>query len=170
MRDRRRDIASAYDEAFSSLDGLETIEYPSDRENAYHIYVLKLSTERGISRDQAIVEMKARGIGTSVHFIPLHMHPYYKVSFGYTDQTLPIAAELYSRSLSLPLYSGMADTDVARVIAAVREIADASKNSSGTYDRNAGSSDGGPHRRQEDVVYVGRLTDGDLDKNTQKMA
>lgn len=128
MRARRRAIADAYDAAFGALEALETPGRSADRVHAHHLYVLKLRPGAlSIDRDRFIQELKARGIGTSVHFIPLHLHPYYREAFGYAPERLPVALDLYRRSVSLPIYSRMTDADVARVVAAVRETVAASR-------------------------------------------
>jgi len=126
MRTRRESIADAYDDAFGGTDTFETPTRSPERVHAHHLYVLKLNPEAlAIGRDRFIVELKERGIGTSVHFIPLHMHPYYRKTFGYRPEDLPVARALYERSVSLPIYSKMTDDDVARVIEAVRALAKA---------------------------------------------
>ncbi len=123
MLHRRRDIATFYDEAFLREPGVELLKPPRDRTNAHHLYVLKLNPAvLRITRDHFIQELKARGIGTSVHFIPLHMHPYYRDTFGYTPDRLPVATDVYQRSISLPIYSKMTDGQVLRVTAAVKAV------------------------------------------------
>ncbi len=123
MLARRRAIADAYDAAFGGLEALELPGRASDRSHAHHLYVLKLRAGAlSIERDRFIEELKARGIGTSVHFIPLHLHPYYREAFGYAPEQLPVGLDLYRRSVSLPIYSRMSDAEVARVAAAVREV------------------------------------------------
>ena len=67
-------------------------------------------------------KLKALGIGVSVHFIPLHLHPYYRKTYGYEPDDLPVASDCYRRSLSLPIYSRMTDESVDRVIAAVTDL------------------------------------------------
>lgn len=121
---RRQDIAATYDRELRSLDAFDFMAPASDRENAHHLYVLKLRDGAlSIDRDQFILEMKKLGIGTSVHFIPLHLHPYYRDTFGYAPESLPVASGLFRRSVSLPLYSRMSEAEVARVIEAVTDIA-----------------------------------------------
>jgi dTDP-4-amino-4,6-dideoxygalactose transaminase len=123
MRERRRAIADAYDSAFADLQALELPTRSADRTHAHHLYVLKL--RRGllsVDRDQLIRELKSLGIGTSVHFIPLHVHPYYRETFGYQPERLPVALDLYQRSVSLPIYSRMTDAEVARVVQSVRDV------------------------------------------------
>lgn len=123
MLARRKSIAERYDQAFRELAALELMPRPADRGHAHHLYVVKLRPEiAGVSRDQFIVEMKARGIGTSVHFIPLHLHPYYRDTFGYVPDQLPVALDVYRRTVSLPIYSKMNDGDVERVIGAVSDV------------------------------------------------
>lgn len=124
MRARRKDIADAYDRAFAGLGAFEQMHHASDREHAHHLYVLKLRDGAlAIDRDRFIVELKELGIGTSVHFIPLHLHPYYRENFGYKPGALPVAEDVYRRSVSLPIYTKMSDGDVGRVIDAVTGVA-----------------------------------------------
>jgi dTDP-4-amino-4,6-dideoxygalactose transaminase len=75
-----------------------------------------------IDRAQFIEELRARNIGTSVHFIPVHLHPYYRERFGYRRGDLKHAEDLYDRIVSLPLYPGMTEDDVHDVIGAVRDV------------------------------------------------
>lgn len=122
---RRSAIAARYTTAFCELgDQLETpADAPSDGQHAWHLYVLKLRLDRlTIDRDVFIEEMKKRNIGCSVHFIPLHLHPYYEKTFGYTPGDFPRALATYKRIVSLPIYPKMTDDDVEDVIAAVSDI------------------------------------------------
>jgi len=92
-------------------------------ESARHLYVLRLNLERlTIDRAQFIEELRARGIGASVHFIPVHIHPYYRNKYGYKPEDFPIAYENYQRIVSLPLHSRLSDNDVERIIEAVTQI------------------------------------------------
>lgn len=122
---RRRQVIEAYNRAFSSYDYfLVPVERP-DVEHAWHLYVLRLNLETlRIGRDGFIEELKKRNIGTSVHFIPIHLHPYYRNKYGFKPEDYPIAYENYKRMISLPLHPGLRDEDVADVIAAVVEIAE----------------------------------------------
>ncbi len=123
---RREEIARAYDEAFSGIPGIETPPRPGEdgTRHSWHLYVLKIDSRRlGINRNEFIEEMKARGIGTSVHFIPLHLHPYYRRTYGYGPGDFPRASQAYERIVSLPIYPAMSDDDLYSVIEAVREIA-----------------------------------------------
>ena len=123
MLARRRAIAGVYDRALAPLGVFETLVQPADRGNAHHLYVLKLAPGAlRIDRAAFLEELKALGIGASVHFIPLHLHPYYRDTFGYTPDALPVARDVYERCFSLPLYSRMSDDDVARVVEAVVDV------------------------------------------------
>ena len=120
---RRQTIAKQYDEAFANLP-LKTpvVVNPEDR-HAWHLYVIQLDLERiGIGRDEFIEKMAEKGIGTSVHFIPLHIHPYWRDRYGFSPKDFPVALNCYHRAVSLPIYSKMLDEDVEKVISAVKDI------------------------------------------------
>jgi len=90
---------------------------------AWHLYVIRLRLERlALSRAQFIEALRARNIGASVHFIPLHLHPYYRQTYGYRAADCPVASAAYEQILSLPLYARMTPEDVERVIEAVVDI------------------------------------------------
>jgi len=120
---RRQEIARRYDEAFAGSPELELPARRAENEHAWHLYMLRLRPERlRLDRAQFIEELKRRGIGASVHFIPLHLHPYYRETYHYRPEDFPIARREYEREISLPIYSKMTDADAADVIAAVSEI------------------------------------------------
>lgn len=117
MRSRREAIAARYDRGFAGERGLEILSAAPDRTHAHHLYVTRLlSSELRIDRSAFIEELKKRGVGASVHFIPLHIHPYYRSAFGYRPESFPVANEVYLRSVSLPIYSAMTDDQVERVV------------------------------------------------------
>jgi dTDP-4-amino-4,6-dideoxygalactose transaminase len=119
----RQRYAHLYDAAFADLQEVETPVVHSDRDHVYHLYVIRLALDRlAIDRAQFIEALKAHNIGASVHFIPVHLHPFYQERFGYRRGALPQAEAMYDRILSLPLYPCMAETDVGDVIQAVRHI------------------------------------------------
>lgn len=119
----RRRYARLYDEAFVDLPEVEVPIVRPGRCHVYHLYPILLSLERlAIDRAQFIEELRSRGIGTSVHFVPVHLHPFYARQFGYRPGDLPCAEALYSRLISLPLYPAMSVTDVADVIHAVGDV------------------------------------------------
>lgn len=123
MQARRYAIVRQYNEAFGEMDELET---PTERPNvrsAWHLYVLRLNLDKlTIDRNRFIDEMKVRNIGTSVHFIPIHLHPYYRDTFGWKPEDFPIAYREFHRLVSIPLHPGLTDEDVADVVAAVKDI------------------------------------------------
>ncbi len=120
---RRVEIVGRYSEAFA---GVPAIEVPLERGNvssAWHLYVIRLHLERlSIDRNRFITELTARNIGTSVHFIPVHLHPYYRDKYGFAPDDFPVAHAAYHRIVSLPLHPGMSDTDVEDVVEAVAEV------------------------------------------------
>ena len=123
MQDRRRQIVEMYNEAFSRHSTFLTPVTRSHVTNAWHLYVLRLRAgELSIGRDQFIQEMTARKIGTSVHFIPIHMHSFYRDKYSYHPDDFPIANAAFQNMLSLPLSPSMSDQDVADVIEAVLDI------------------------------------------------
>jgi len=123
MWEKRTLIAQQYTEAFRRMRELEVPTVMPDVEHAWHLYVLRLNAEHlKISRGQFIEELKTRNVGTSVHFIPLHLHPYYRQTFGYQPHDFPVAGREYQRVISLPLYSRMTDSDANSVIEAVHDV------------------------------------------------
>lgn len=124
MLERRREIAAAYTAAFGRLEGLECPTIPDGVDTAWHLYLLRLDSGTGApARDDFVAALNARGIGTSVHFIPLHLHSYYAAEYGYRPEDFPAATAEFRRACSLPIYSAMTDADVRRVIDAVGEVA-----------------------------------------------
>ena len=120
---RRREIVEAYNAAFHELTPLEIPRERPDVEHAWHLYVLRLRLEAlRISRAQFIDELAARNIGTSVHFIPIHLHPFYKRRYGYRSGQFPVAYGNYRRTVSLPLHPRLSDQDVSAVILAVSDV------------------------------------------------
>jgi dTDP-4-amino-4,6-dideoxygalactose transaminase len=119
----RRHIAELYTEAFSDLAEIRTPVCERDKQHAWHLYVIQLELERlAIDRREFIEALRQSNIGASVHFIPLHLHPFYRETFGYKPDDFPNAAAAYRRIVSLPIYPNMTDRDAHDVIAAVRNI------------------------------------------------
>jgi dTDP-4-amino-4,6-dideoxygalactose transaminase len=117
---RREAIARQYD---SALVGLPVITPPRSRagdQHAWHLYVLRLADGAGVERDAFIEHLFAAGIGCSVHYIPLHLHPYWRDRYDLTPARFPNSQRAFERMVSLPLYTRMSDADVQRVVAAVR--------------------------------------------------
>jgi dTDP-4-amino-4,6-dideoxygalactose transaminase len=123
FQQRRAEIVSAYNDAFLENDALEPPLQRPWVEHAWHLYILRLRLSAlRITREQFIDELTARNIGTAVHFIPIHLHPFYRDKYGYVPEHFPIAHSNYQRMLSLPLNPGMSDHDVSDVIQAVLDV------------------------------------------------
>ena len=123
MWQRRSYIARRYDEAFGTMPELEIPSSRSDCQHAWHLYPLRLNLESlRVERARFIEELKLLNIGTSVHFIPLHLHPYYRQTYGYQRDDFPVAIGQYGREVSLPIYSKMSDGDIDDVIDAVIQV------------------------------------------------
>ena len=120
---RREWIAGRYDEAFSDLPLRTPRKVRPDDVHSWHLYVLQLCLEElDIDRNRFIELMSEQGVGTSVHFIPLHIQPYWRDRYGFQPDDFPVAMEVYQRAVSLPIYPAMSDDDVDRVIEAVRAV------------------------------------------------
>ncbi|MGH9517896.1 MAG: DegT/DnrJ/EryC1/StrS family aminotransferase [Terriglobales bacterium] len=123
MNQSRTGIAKHYIQEFSSVDALELPEVLPDRTTSWHLYVLRLRLEQlRIDRAGFIRELADRGVSASVHFIPLHLQPFYQKAFDYKVGDFPVAEQEYQRCLSLPLYPTMTDEEVEQVIWAVRDV------------------------------------------------
>ena len=123
---RRGDIARAYNEAFRSEPALQVPYVEPGVGHAWHLYVLRLRLDRlKIGRNEFVELLRSRGVGTSVHCIPLHTMHFYQRQYGYRTGDFPITEEIYSRCLSLPIYPAMSDADrdyvIETVLAAARE-------------------------------------------------
>ncbi len=119
---RREEIAAIYNEAFSDLP-LVTPPLPAAGErHSWHLYVARLADAAPLPRDRFIEKMFEAGIGCSVHYIPLHLHPYWRDRYGLTPAQFPHSQHAYEQMLSLPLYTRMTDADVQRVCETVRAL------------------------------------------------
>jgi perosamine synthetase len=120
MWQRRREIACHYNAAFGPLPELQIPADRADCQHAWHLYILRLNLDRlRLDRAQFVQELNKLNIGTSVHFIPLHLHPYYRETFGFVQTDFPVAFDEYRRVISLPIYSKMCSQDVKDVINSV---------------------------------------------------
>jgi len=123
FRKAREKIAKIYDTSFADLEEIQTPVRRSSPEHAWHLYVIELNLDHlQITRNQFIDALREEQIGTSVHFIPLHLHPYYRDKFGYHPSDFPNASSAFERIVSLPIYPRMTEADVESVIGAVRKI------------------------------------------------
>ena len=123
MLGMRKSIAEKYDEAFKECGLLEIPLRLDDRESAHHLYSIKLNLEGlTINRSQFINELKNAGIGTSVHFIPLYRHPFYKDTFNLEEKSFPVSEAAYPKLVSLPIFPGMEPVQTDYVIENVLAI------------------------------------------------
>lgn len=125
MTARRKEIAQRYNVAFAAHPAFETPTQSPDSSHVYHLYILRLNLPAlQIDRSEFVGRLKALRIGVSVHFIPLHVHPYYRRLYNYAPIDFPVSYREYMRAFSLPIFPTMTDDDVEDVIAAVLAIAD----------------------------------------------
>lgn len=119
---KRTEMANVYARELASLP----IELPTHatqgNQHAWHLYPIKLKVESGIARDTFIEKMAELGVGCSVHFIPLHLHPYWRDTYNLTPLMFPYAQKAFEQEVSLPLYTKMNKEDQMRVISAVKEV------------------------------------------------
>ncbi len=119
---RRRAIAIAYTQAFADIPCIEPLIQREKRQSAWHLYVVRLRLDAlRVDRAQIFRALRAEGIGVNVHYRPIYLHPYYQ-RLGYAPGLCPRAEALYARLLTLPLWPGMTDADVADVIEAIRKV------------------------------------------------
>lgn len=120
---RRRLIARRYDEAFRHCVGLRLLRVSPDCEHAYHLYVIRLDRDvLSADRAQIFAALRAEGIGVNVHYLPVHLHPFYRERFGLRPGCCPNAEAAYEDILSLPLFPSMSDEDIENVIEAVWKV------------------------------------------------
>jgi len=120
---RRQEIARQYDEAFSDFEIIKPLSRRSDVSHAYHLYVVKIEFDRlNIDRSSLFSILREKGIGVNVHYIPVHLHPFYKKTFGTRAGLCPVAEAAYEKILSLPIFTGMSDDDVSYVSEEIRKI------------------------------------------------
>lgn len=123
MRQAREAIALEYRDRLADVEEIELPPIDSDRVHAWHLFPVRLRLEHlTIDRDRAIEELRERGVASSVHWRPLHLHPYYEETFGWQPADLPVATREWRRLISLPLFSAMAPQEVSAVVEAVKDI------------------------------------------------
>jgi perosamine synthetase len=115
--ERRSAIASQYNMAFRTASSIEPLAIQPGTCHAWHLYVVRVKT----GREEVFLRLRGRGIGVNVHYIPVHLHSFYRGRFGTRHGLCPIAEEAYERILSLPIFPAMTDDDVARVITVIKE-------------------------------------------------
>jgi len=120
---RRRAIADQYTSAFVEMPGVIVPNVRDDVNPAWHLYPIRLELEHlRTGRREIFRALRAENIGVNVHYIPVHLHPYYRDRFGYKQGAYPVAEDAYERLLSLPMFHGMSDQDVRDVIRAVNKV------------------------------------------------
>ncbi len=122
---RRREIVATYNEAFRKVEGVVTPGMRREEdaaETSWHLYTLEIDFGRtGLTRSEFMARLREGGVGSQVLYIPVHLQPWYRRTYGYGEGKCPVAEAFYKRALSLPLYAAMSDADVARVISVVKE-------------------------------------------------
>lgn len=120
FQQKRAHIADLYDEALTGLPIVRPPHAAAGDVHSWHLYVMQLTEDARVTRDVFIESLFAQGIGCSVHYIPLHLQPYWRDTYKLTPELFPVSQRVFERSVSLPLYTRMTDADVARVVAAVK--------------------------------------------------
>lgn len=123
MWESRKSIASKYMEAFKDLDLITLPTIKSDRESSWHLFPVRINLEMVTkNRAQIIEELKTNNVGVGVHFMPVHQHLYYSETFNLDDKNFPVASASFPRLMSLPIYPGMNENSVEKVITTVTEV------------------------------------------------
>jgi dTDP-4-amino-4,6-dideoxygalactose transaminase len=123
MRAERETIAKSYLEEFADLAEIELPVVPDDRIHAWHLFPIRLRLEKlAIDRNAFIEKLRAAGVGCSVHWRPLHLHPYYSEQFEWAPEQFPVASAVWQRLVSLPLFPGMHESERAYVVRVVRDL------------------------------------------------
>ena len=117
---RRREIAARYDEAFASLSGINPLVVRYDSLHAYHLYVIRIDSKvLGINRTAFFTNLRGKGIGVNVHYIPVHLHPFYRDKFNTGPGLCPVAEAAYEQIISIPMFPRMPDSDIEAVVEAI---------------------------------------------------
>jgi perosamine synthetase len=122
---RRREIAARYTAAFREIPGVIPPAVRPGVDPAWHLYPIRADLEKlTADRTQIFRALRAENIGVNVHYIPVHLHPYYRSQFGYKGGEYPVAERAYEQLISLPMFHGMSEQDVEDVIHAVTKLAE----------------------------------------------
>jgi perosamine synthetase len=123
MRRQREAVARAYLSAFREVEEIELPPEDERRLHAWHLFPIRLRLDRlSVDRNRFLDELKEAGVGCSVHWRPLHLHPYYQETFGWREDDLPVASALFRRLVSLPLFPSMREDEVKHVVRAVKDV------------------------------------------------
>ena len=120
--ERRREIAHRYDEAFETMGAVRPLAKRPGASHAYHLYVVRFELPKA-KKEDVFAALRAEGIGVNVHYIPVHLHPYYQKNLGTKPGLCPVAERAYEQIVSLPMFPAMSDQDVGDVIEAVGKVA-----------------------------------------------
>ena len=120
FQQKRAHLSSLYDEALAGLPIIRPPHAPSGDLHAWHLYVIQLADSVAVTRDLFVERMFEQGIGCSVHYIPLHLQPYWRDTYKLTPEMFPISQHIFEQTVSLPLYTLMTEADVHRVVSAVK--------------------------------------------------
>lgn len=121
---RRQEIARQYDEAFTEINGITPLAVKADVRHAYHLYVVRINQDEiGIGRGEFLQVLRSRGIGVHVHYVPVHLHPFYQTRFGTGRGLCPAAESAYDQILSLPMYPSMTDAEIQTVVHSIAAAA-----------------------------------------------
>ena len=122
----RQEIARRYDAAFAEIPAVDPLRVRDDVSHAYHLYVIRLDLDRlRVDRARVFAALRAEGIGVNVHYIPVHLHPFYRERFATGPGLCPVAEAAYERLITLPIFPRMSDKDVDDVVAAVHKVVEA---------------------------------------------
>jgi dTDP-4-amino-4,6-dideoxygalactose transaminase len=119
---KREKMANVYFDAFADLPLEMPVAAANGDVHAWHLFPIKIKPEAGVERARFIERMAEFGVGCSVHFIPLHLHPYWRDTYNLTPDMFPVAQKIFEQEVSLPLYTKMTEDDLARVITGVKQV------------------------------------------------
>ena len=123
LRCERQRIARFYRERLADLSQFDLPPDPADRIHSWHLFPIRLRLDRlSIDRNEFMVRLRERGVGCSVHWRPLHLHPYYEETFSWRPGHLPVASQQWPKLISLPLFPGMRQEEQEHVVKVVREL------------------------------------------------
>ena len=122
--EKRREIAAFYDESFKQCSWLTTPFKDDHSYSSYHLYPIQIEFDQiGLTRTQVIEKLREKNVMTQVHYIPIHLQPYYASNFGFSKGDFPTAEKYYQHTLSIPLFPGMRESDIETVASAVTALA-----------------------------------------------
>jgi len=120
---RRQEIAQRYTRAFADNPAISPLKLRKDVSHAFHLFVVKINSKNiGLNRAEIFSALRKEGIGANVHYLPVHLHPYYRQNFANDIGDCPVAEDAYQQIISLPIFSAMSDNDVAAVIKAINKV------------------------------------------------